>query len=110
MSPAVVTLLEVVVIVGVVCFFLFLIGRYIYRKKKGLPTGDCAMCHKSSKKLLKELKWDVKDVLEMEVCGDEIRIRKPFVHKTLEERIADYDGQIEVCDFEWGDPAGKEML
>ena len=54
MSPAVVTLLEVVVIVGVVCFFLFLIGRYIYRKKKGLPTGDCAMCHKSSKKLLKE--------------------------------------------------------
>lgn len=47
-------ILEIVVITLVVFFFLFLIGRYIYRKIKGLPTGDCACCHKGSKKLLKE--------------------------------------------------------
>lgn len=47
-------ILEIFVISIVVAFFTFLIGRYIYRKVKGLPTGDCAMCHKSTKKLLKE--------------------------------------------------------
>lgn len=62
------------------------------------------------KKLMNELKWNVKDVLEMEIIGDEIRIRKPFKHRTLEERIAAYDGKIEVCDFDWGDPTGEEML
>ena len=49
-----VLLLEIGVITLVVFFFSFLIGRYIYRKTHNLPTGDCAMCHKSTKKLLKE--------------------------------------------------------
>lgn len=47
-------ILEIVVIAAVILFFAALIGRYIYKKAKGLPTGECAMCHKSKKRLLKE--------------------------------------------------------
>ena len=42
------------VVVASISFIGFLIGRYIYRLIHHLPTGDCACCHKNSKKLLKE--------------------------------------------------------
>ena len=54
MNEVQILILEIVVITLVISFFMALIGRYIYRKVKGLPTGDCAYCHKNSKKLLKE--------------------------------------------------------
>ena len=54
MSAAGILALEIIVITVVALFFIFLISRYIYRKVKGLPTGECACCHKSTKKLLKE--------------------------------------------------------
>lgn len=46
--------IEVLVIVAVVLFLGFILGRYIYRKVKHLPTGECEMCHKSKEQLLKE--------------------------------------------------------
>ena len=48
------TLLAIIVITLSVLFIGFLLGRYIYKKAHHLPTGDCACCHKSTKKLLKE--------------------------------------------------------
>ena len=54
MNEVQILILEIVVITIVILFFAALIGRYLYRKVKGLPTGDCAYCHKSAKKLLKE--------------------------------------------------------
>jgi len=41
--------IEILVIVVVLGFLLFLLGRYIYRKRKGLPTGECACCASSKK-------------------------------------------------------------
>ena len=29
--------------------------------------------------------------------------RKQFVHKTFEERLAEYNGEISICDFGWGE-------
>ena len=46
--------IEILVLVLAVGFVLALIGIDIYRRVKGLPRGECAMCHKNSKKLLKE--------------------------------------------------------
>ena len=54
MNEVQILILEIVVITVVASFFAFLIGRYIYKKIKGLPTGECACCHKSTKQLLKE--------------------------------------------------------
>ena len=54
MNEVQVLILEIVVIGLVIAFLSWLFGRYIYRKIKGLPTGDCACCHKSTKKMIKE--------------------------------------------------------
>ena len=62
------------------------------------------------KKLLTELDWKVSDPLELEISEYELHIRKPFVHKTFEERLAAYAGSIDVCRFDWGEPVGKELL
>ncbi len=46
--------LEILVIVSVIGFFVALISVYAYKKAHHIPTGDCACCHKSKKRLLKE--------------------------------------------------------
>ena len=30
------------------------------------------------------------------------------MHKTFEERLEEYGGKIDVCDFDWGEPVGRE--
>lgn len=63
-----------------------------------------------SKKVLDALDLKVSDVLDVIVENNSIVLRKNFKHKTFEERLAEYDGKIEVCEFEWGEPVGREML
>ena len=33
-----------------------------------------------------------------------------FEHKPFSDRLKDYDGEIEVYDFDWGEPVGREIL
>ena len=54
MNETAIIVLEIIVITLTVFFFITLIGNYIRKKIKGLPTGECACCHKSSKKMVKE--------------------------------------------------------
>ena len=46
--------IEILVITFVALFLAFVLGRYIYKKIKHLPTGECECCHKSKNQLLKE--------------------------------------------------------
>ena len=46
--------LEVLVLVAIVAFLAAVLGTYIYKRVHHLPTGDCACCHKNTKKLLKQ--------------------------------------------------------
>ena len=62
------------------------------------------------KNILDRLNLDVSDVLQIEVENDSIVLRKTFKHKTFEERVAEYNGEISICDFDWGEPEGKELL
>ena len=62
------------------------------------------------KDILDRMDLKVSDVLDIEVEDDTIVLKKQFVHKSFEERLADYDGKISVCDFEWGEPVGREIL
>ena len=50
------------------------------------------------------------DTLLMEVKDGVIVLHKKFKHRTLKERMAEYDGKIETLGFEWGEPVGREML
>ena len=45
--------IEILVVVITLSFLLFLLGRYLYKKKKGLPTGECACCASKGKSLVK---------------------------------------------------------
>ena len=36
------------------------IGRYLYRKNKKLPTGECAMCTMKTEKTLKQIRTSLK--------------------------------------------------
>ena len=46
--------IEILVVVLTLAFLLLLLGRYIYKKKHGLPTGECACCGNKGKKLVKQ--------------------------------------------------------
>lgn len=48
--------IEIIVIVISILIVLAVLGVHIYKKKKGLPTGECAQCAKGSKYLLKKYK------------------------------------------------------
>lgn len=62
------------------------------------------------KDVLDRMQLKISDVLDIEIEGDAIVLRKQFVHKTFEERLAEYNGKISVSDFDWGEPAGRELL
>ena len=62
------------------------------------------------KDILEMMQLKNSDILNIEVIDDAIVLRKQFVHKSFEERLAAYNGEISVCDFDWGEPVGREIL
>ena len=58
---------EILIIIGAIAIVLGNILVYIYKKKKHLPTGECACCS-SSKKMDKMLD-SVRKELEEEKCS-----------------------------------------
>lgn len=62
------------------------------------------------KEVLQEAAISVDDVLDVKVSNGMIMLVKPFRHKTLEERAAEYDGKLNLDgEFDWGDAAGREI-
>ena len=53
--------IEVLVLVAIIGFIATIVGIYIYKKVHHLPTGECACCHKSTKKMLKQYHKAYKD-------------------------------------------------
>ena len=50
------------------------------------------------------------DILQIDASDGIIILKKKFRHKTFEERLNEYDGNIDICDYDWGEPAGKELF
>ena len=46
----------------------------------------------------------------METTKDTIVLRKLFRHMTIEERLSNYSGEIELEVFDWGGQEGREAL
>ena len=62
------------------------------------------------KEILREASFSVDDVLDVKVSNGMITLTKPFRHRTLEERAAEYGGQLNLDgEFDWGEPAGREI-
>ena len=62
------------------------------------------------KSILEKIHISAADQLQIEVVEDAIVIKKVFRHKSFEERVAEYGGEISVGDFDWGEPQGRELL
>ena len=63
-----------------------------------------------SKSVLEEAGIQVNDTIQIEVRENTIILKKVFKHRTFEERLAEYDGKMDVQSFDWGEPEGREMF
>lgn len=62
------------------------------------------------KEVLQEADIAVDDMLDVKVSNGVIMLLKPFRHKTLEERAAEYGGKLDLDgEFDWGEPVGREI-
>ncbi|MBR2189533.1 MAG: AbrB/MazE/SpoVT family DNA-binding domain-containing protein [Eubacterium sp.] len=75
-----------------------------------LKTWGNSLGLRIPKKILEESRISPEDSLQMLARDGEIVIRKVFQHKTFQERLDEYCGEITVVDFDWGEPQGKELL
>ena len=63
-----------------------------------------------SKEILKSSGIDIDDVLDVTVSNGVIVLAKPFRHKTLEERAAEFNGNLGLDgEYDWGEPVGREV-
>ena len=62
------------------------------------------------KEVLKEADFHKDDVVDIRATRGQIVITKPFFHKTLEDRAAEYDGQLRLDgEYDWGEAVGREV-
>ncbi|WP_167541207.1 hypothetical protein [Pseudobutyrivibrio ruminis] len=57
-------------------------------------------------------KVELLDYLKQKMAGMEKPedSSKLFEHKSFSERLKEYDGEIEVYEFDWGESVGREMV
>ncbi len=62
------------------------------------------------KEILKSAGIALNEVLDVTVSNGVITLVRPFRHKTLEERAAEFDGQLMIDgEYDWGKPVGREV-
>ena len=62
------------------------------------------------KEILKSAGIALNEMLDVIVSNGAITLAKPFRHKTLEERAAEFDGKLMLDgEYEWGEPVGREV-
>lgn len=63
-----------------------------------------------SKEILKSAGIALNEVLDVTVSNGVIILAKPFCHKTLEERTAEFGGNLMLDgEYDWGMPVGREV-
>lgn len=62
------------------------------------------------KELLQDAGIALNELLDISVSDGAITFTKAFRHKTLEERAAEYGGNLNLDgEYDWGDPVGREV-
>lgn len=63
-----------------------------------------------TKEILRSAGIALNEVLNVTVSNGVITLVKVSRHKTLEERAAEYDGQLMLDgEYDWGEPVGREV-
>lgn len=59
---------------------------------------------------MQEANIAIDDVLDVKVANGMITLVKPFRHKTLEERAAEFNGELNLDgEYDWDEPVGREV-
>ena len=62
------------------------------------------------REVLQDAGISLNEVLDIKVKNGVIILEKTFKHKTLEERAADFGGNLNLDgEFDWGEPVGREV-
>ena len=62
------------------------------------------------KEILQTAGISLEEILDITVTNGEITLAKAMKHKTLEERAAEYNGQLNLDgEYDWGTPVGREV-
>ena len=62
------------------------------------------------KEVLKDAGIALNEILDVTVSDGVITLMKPFRHKTLEERAAEFGGKLMLDgEYDWGEPVGREV-
>lgn len=59
--------------------------------------------------LLEAVQWSESEKLSLNVDEDRIVITKAERRKNIKELFADYDGEYEAVEINWGEPVGEEV-
>ena len=61
------------------------------------------------REVLQEAGISIDEILDIKVKNGVIILEKKFKHKTLEERAAEFGGNLNLDgEFDWGEPVGRE--
>ncbi len=62
------------------------------------------------KEILQTAGISLEEILDISVTNGVITLVKAMKHKTLEERAAEYNGQLNLDgEYDWGTPVGREV-
>ena len=62
------------------------------------------------KEIMQEAGISLNEILDITVSKGMIMFVKAFQHKTLEERAAEFGGNLNLDgEYDWGEPVGKEV-
>ena len=62
------------------------------------------------REVLQDAGISLNEVLDIKVKNGVIILEKTFKHKTLEERAAEFGGNLKLDgEFDWGEPVGREV-
>ncbi len=62
------------------------------------------------KELLQDAGIALNEILNISASNGVITLTKTFRHKTLEERAAEYGGNLNLDgEYDWGEPVGREV-
>ena len=62
------------------------------------------------KEILQTAGISLEEILDISVTNGVITLVKSIKHKTLEERAAEYNGQLNLDgEYDWGTPVGREV-
>ena len=50
---------EIILIIASVSFVIFIFGRMIYKRIKGMPSSECSCCKSNMKRMMKAAKKEV---------------------------------------------------